>query len=239
MGKFINETGNVYGKLKVIKEDGRDKRGRAKWLCACDCGSEISLSGTHLKQGIYRSCGCVKFERLRDKHSPGEVFGELTIIRPVGRGGNWECACSCSKVEIYNGSALRKGKKSCGHLGMAGSGNPLWTGYEDISGRYWLNVQNGAKLRGHEFTITLPDMWNLYVEQGGLCALSGLPIQLGYRGSIKQTQTASIDRINSTIGYVAGNVHWVHLQVNLMKQKLSVAEFITLCKAVADNNRLA
>ena len=51
-------TGNRYGKLTVIEFD-RSVPGRGPyWKCKCDCGSEISVRGNHLKTGNTTSCGC-------------------------------------------------------------------------------------------------------------------------------------------------------------------------------------
>ena len=32
---------------------------RAKWECLCDCGKKIVVSGTNLRSGNTRSCGCL------------------------------------------------------------------------------------------------------------------------------------------------------------------------------------
>lgn len=56
---FIDETGNVYGKLTVIKRDD-DWQGHTKWLCQCECGSITSVLGVSLRSGKTLSCGCVK-----------------------------------------------------------------------------------------------------------------------------------------------------------------------------------
>jgi hypothetical protein len=77
-------------------------------------------------------------------------------------------------------------------------------------------------------------MWEIYEVQGGLCALTGEP--LTFKNLNKGTdQTASLDRIDSSLGYVEGNVQWVHKDVNLMKNVLSQARFIELCSLVSTN----
>lgn len=49
-------------------------------------------------------------------------------------------------------------------------------------------------------------------------------------------QTASLDRINSSIGYTIDNVQWVHKKINMMKMDLSQEEFINYCRLVVKNN---
>jgi hypothetical protein len=48
----------------------------------------------------------------------------------------------------------------------------------------------------------------------------------------KTLTTASLDRIDSSIGYVEGNVQWIYKPLNTMKGTLSNQEFIQLCKEV-------
>jgi hypothetical protein len=46
---------------------------------------------------------------------------------------------------------------------------------------------------------------------------------------------ASLDRIDSKKGYVEGNVHWVHKDVNMMKRNFTEEYFINLCETVYKN----
>lgn len=58
--QYINELGNKYGKLKVIKYDSIHSNKNACWICQCDCGNIISVSGIKLRFGHTTSCGCLK-----------------------------------------------------------------------------------------------------------------------------------------------------------------------------------
>lgn len=51
-----NEIGNLYGKLKVIQNNGT-KNNRKIWLCQCECGNLIEVSTTDLRMGNVTSCG--------------------------------------------------------------------------------------------------------------------------------------------------------------------------------------
>ncbi len=59
MFEKINETGNRYDSLKIIREAGRSKRGEVLWLCECDCGKEKIVKGIFLRNGNTKSCGCL------------------------------------------------------------------------------------------------------------------------------------------------------------------------------------
>ena len=54
-----NEKGKRYGKLTVLEMDPeRDKFGKIKWICQCDCGNIKSIVGAGLRSGNTSSCGC-------------------------------------------------------------------------------------------------------------------------------------------------------------------------------------
>ena len=60
--------------------------------------------------------------------------------------------------------------------------------------------------------------------------MSGVPI--GFDDA-----TASLDRIDSSRGYVPENVQWVHKVINRMKGTLSDDEFKSWCRTVAAQRR--
>jgi hypothetical protein len=51
-------TGGSYGRLSVLAPVERDKHGKIKWLCRCDCGKEIVAAGSDITTGHTTSCGC-------------------------------------------------------------------------------------------------------------------------------------------------------------------------------------
>ena len=53
--------GKQIGRLKVLTRAGRDKNGKALYLCQCSCdGRELIRSGAHLRKGGNQSCGCLR-----------------------------------------------------------------------------------------------------------------------------------------------------------------------------------
>ena len=67
---IINRVGIRYGHLIVISFAGRDWNGHnwfTLWLCKCDCGNEIIVSGGNLQSGNVKSCGCFQREKSREK----------------------------------------------------------------------------------------------------------------------------------------------------------------------------
>jgi len=49
-----------------------------------------------------------------------------------------------------------------------------------ISHTYWLRLKFNAKVRGHEFNISPEYIWKLFEEQGGKCAVMGMPIKFAF-----------------------------------------------------------
>jgi hypothetical protein len=47
-----------FGRLRVLGPADRANAGRKYFKCVCDCGKEIEVRATHLRQGRTTSCGC-------------------------------------------------------------------------------------------------------------------------------------------------------------------------------------
>ena len=58
MSKVKDLTGQQFDMLFVIERAGSNKRGRATWLCKCECGNEKIILGSSLIQRKTKSCGC-------------------------------------------------------------------------------------------------------------------------------------------------------------------------------------
>lgn len=56
---YIDETGNRYGKLTVLRKDAKNHADGAYWICRCDCGNITIVRGANLRSTRpVRSCGC-------------------------------------------------------------------------------------------------------------------------------------------------------------------------------------
>lgn len=62
MGKLIDLTGQEFGRLAVVERVANNKRKEAMWLCRCECGNEVIVRGTSLRDGNTKSCGCLQKE---------------------------------------------------------------------------------------------------------------------------------------------------------------------------------
>ena len=111
-----------------------------------------------------------------------------------------------------------------------------WKGCGELSGSYWYAVKSGANARNLDVEVTIEEAWELYENQNRKCALSGLDISFTETVQRKNDTTASLDRIDSSRGYVPGNIQWVHKTVNRMKTDLTQEEFIKFCKLIGEVN---
>lgn len=130
MGRKVNLVGQVFNRLTVIEEtDQRDASGSILWKCQCSCGNFTTATGTSLKKGHKKSCGCyakemsAKIGRNNLIDITGQKFGKLEVIKKVGSKKTpsgatkifWSCKCECGNSCIVEGNALKSGNtKSCG-----------------------------------------------------------------------------------------------------------------------------
>ncbi len=96
----------------------------------------------------------------------------------------------------------------------------------------WFETKRkGGLHRGLDWELEPQDILDMYEAQEGKCALTGWPIGWSEKGL---TATVSIDRIDSSEGYLKENVQLLHKDVNMAKQQYSQDYFIEMCKAVSD-----
>ena len=64
MPKFIDRTGQRFGRLLVLEEAGRNQLKKVIWRCQCDCGNTVIRTAGDLVTGNSVSCGCYLKERI-------------------------------------------------------------------------------------------------------------------------------------------------------------------------------
>lgn len=186
------------------------------------------------------------------KNRLGNKYGRLTVIRYTRNDNSekpmWECKCECGNRTEVRGSDLEMGKiKSCGCLHAESSIENLkiahklypksygFKGIGDMPSSYFSQIKYAAKGKKREYSVSKEYLWDLFLKQNRKCALTGLDIYFGFFGKKVKRGTASLDRIDSSKGYIEGNVQWLHKDINNMKQDYSVDEFLNYCKLVTNN----
>lgn len=148
------------------------------------------------------------------------------IERNLKLGRNNYCSRSCS------------GKKNLSNFGDKINKTPIRNqpNFRSIKANpfnYYL--RNCKKRLKHQIDIDLKYLEDLWNKQNGLCAYTGIKLILNTHLKIVKDYryTASLDRIDSNLGYVKGNVHFVSACINFMKNSLTheqTIEFINLIK---------
>jgi hypothetical protein len=74
MPKFLDITGNKYGRLTVLRRAHNIGKFTA-WVCSCECGKEKTILSGHLVAGRIVSCGCYKQQNSRLKATKHGMWG--------------------------------------------------------------------------------------------------------------------------------------------------------------------
>lgn len=88
--------------------------------------------------------------------------------------------------------------------------------------------------KGIAFTLEKEDVLNLWDTQEGICALTGIPFILELPHSIPEENPwrPSIDRIDPSQGYEAGNVRLVCKMGNYAKHRFDDRDLLYFCRRV-------
>lgn len=136
MPKKIDLTNQKFNLLLVLQDSGkRSASGSILWECKCDCGNISFATGTDLKNGHKKSCGCLQkqqAQKIGHKNLidlTGQIFGQLTVLNqessqktPNGSLKTmWKCQCKCGNEVIVAGQSLRNSNTtSCGCIKSRG-----------------------------------------------------------------------------------------------------------------------
>lgn len=88
MANFIDLSGQKFGKLTVIKAEGK-KGIHPCFLCLCDCGNYFVARGDKLRDGRALSCGCLHLEQITHHESKtyeldGKIYTTQELLKELG-----------------------------------------------------------------------------------------------------------------------------------------------------------
>ena len=84
-------TGQKFGQLLVLQEEGKDKNGHIIWHCICDCGKEKNYLASNLISGKTKSCGCLRTKMIIERDV------KLNNNDIPGR-NKYKCLCDCGNI---------------------------------------------------------------------------------------------------------------------------------------------
>lgn len=127
--------------------------------------------------------------------------------------------CNCGNKKIIRDDAVKRGQESCGclrgvHLRTHGKANTPEANMLDRS-------KSRAKRKGFEHNITIDD-----ISIPEVCPLLGIPLFMGKNGVCPNSPT--LDRIDSTKGYIKGNVWVISYKANTIKSNATLEELETI-----------
>lgn len=173
----------------------------------------------------------------------GDKFGKYTIVDEslvINREAQVLCQCDCGYTKYVSCWTLLNGKsKGCLKCNnpRPKNENPSWKGYEHISGKYYGRIKRNAQKRNIEFNVSIEYFNELLTKQNFKCKLSGLDISFSHSKKDNYEATASIDRISSNMGYIEGNLQWIHKDINLMKNHFQQDYFISICERIVNEQK--
>lgn len=119
----LDLTGNTYGRLTVLGDDGtRTKSGKVLLNCLCECGNKTYVRADHLKNGSVVSCGCLnnekKHERFKDlTNTETDNFKVIDKAYSKNQRVYWNCICKhCGNhIELQSNQIDRYSSCGCKH----------------------------------------------------------------------------------------------------------------------------
>lgn len=99
-------TGQIYGRLTVIRRAPNDRHGNVMWYCECECGETTTTRTNALTSGKATSCGCIHRKRAADTHTKHGLHG--TRLYNIWANMKGRCNTeSSSFYGIYGGRGIK------------------------------------------------------------------------------------------------------------------------------------
>ncbi len=234
MKKLTYNIGDKHGHWTII--GGAVSRNKQQYVkVQCDCGTISELSLTALCKGHTTQCRKCSARSRLNKVEIGSHIKHWTILDgPIYKNHTayYKVRCDCGKellklpVEILDpnncfqcASCAQKENKIGSMIANGMVGELALTQYSKL--------KISAETRNYEFSVSMKYLWDLYEFQNRKCAITG--------DDIPNIRKASLDRIDSSIGYIEGNVQWVSKQANLSKHVMSMTDLYEFCRKVLNH----
>jgi hypothetical protein len=159
----------------------------------------------------------IEFEKSTSEYNRSERLGKRHF-----------CSCSCS-VTCGNKEMSPERKTKCGNQIRPYIGNRQ----DKYSGFKYYITKCKSRIKKFNYNIDVFYLKTLWESQNGICPYTGikmiLPKNTKEHMTIHSLKKASLDRIDSSKGYIDGNVEFVCMAVNYAKNSFSkqnMKEFI-------------
>lgn len=250
----IIPAGTRFGQWEVIetgisKRYGKRAASQRACRCRCSCPKQTTkvISYYHLKKGVTNSCGCIRKHPLipiGSKFKYWEVV-QNNLYKDWKNQKQRACIvrCECGTEMIRTYGELRRGRtKSCGCRTKERNIKTVWN---DL--HYMLRM--GATRRGIKFHLTLPELKFVTQMPCTYCGREPSNIQRrkysvdgNYQRGVDPSMEilwSGLDRIDSSKGYLHGNVVPCCKECNRMKMNLPLDDFLALVAQIQQHGPTA
>jgi len=165
----------------------------------------------------------------------GQRFGNLLVIEQgenVKRCSTWKCKCDCGNEKIAFTVRLRNGQcTSCGCLLKKLMKTRFKT--HGKSGTVEYKLLKDARKRAKEFDRDFNlDLVDIIIPSE--CPVLHIPLIVSKSGK-PTNNSPSLDRIDSSLGYIKGNVKVISMRANRLKQDSSIEELQSIIEYMKGN----
>lgn len=161
--KLIDLTGQKFGRLTALYKLHNYHNRRVYWLCVCECGNLIEVSGTNLKTKQVTSCDCLRKEITRSTHKTHDKY--KSRLYKIWQ--DMKCRCNDITHKYYGGRGIavcdewKNDFQAFYDWSMAnGYNDNLTIDRVDVNGNYepnncrWANAKQQARNRSNTKYIT-------------------------------------------------------------------------------------
>jgi len=223
MKKLQCKNEQKFGYWTVIDNTPVSKKGHIYIKVRCKCGKEQEICLSDLVHKRTTGCKSCKAQERKINIQIGDTYKHWEVIEgpEISKSQNQKIYSLraphlVSIIEHEQKLLESENKKITKVNGRVG----------DLTKTQHSRIKRTAEVRAIEFDVDIKYLWNLFIAQNKTCALTG-----DYLEDIKN---ASLDRIDSSVGYVEGNVQWTTKQANLSKHLMTKEEFLDFCKKVVN-----
>jgi len=151
--RFVEEIpGTRYGRLVVVGRGDNLKRKNGKaatqatWVCRCDCGNEVAVTGHSLRSGNTESCGCLRRDRAKEKNSlpKGASAKNRAIAVMISNAVKRDIAWELSNEQVSE--LIQQDCHYCGvspmHTSKGRNGNYVYNGLDRVDNSKGYAIDN-------------------------------------------------------------------------------------------------
>jgi hypothetical protein len=201
---------------------------RSGYNCEAEEGAEIRSYPHGCQSFLSQMAGLIDLA--------GGVFARLTVIARAPNTPNgsarWVCRCECGTETTVDAVRIRNGiTKSCGCFRREFTAKQFTTHGASVGltrkreYQLWCNAKMRARRDGLAFNLEVGD-----IAIPEVCPLLGVPLHVGARGILDNSP--SIDRFDSSLGYVKGNIWVISHRANRIKADATIDELERILTAL-------